>query len=173
MKENLILHCLSFCSFKTSDHVTHSLNTYFVVQVWMTIHYGFSFFWGKNLLLLMITSQTLSIWSVMKQAALQRCQKCNSSDFPGSPVVKNLHYNAGGADSTPGQGSKIPYSMELLAFPPYLLSLHSLESMRHSQRRYGLQLLSPHTTIRESVNLNKRSTLQKENPQCHNEDSTQ
>ena len=29
-------------------------------------------------------------------------------DFPGSPVVKTLSSNAGGAGSIPGQGTKIP-----------------------------------------------------------------
>ena len=56
MKGNLILHCLTFCIFKTSDNVTHLLNAYFVVQVSVAVHYGFSIFWGKNLILLMITS---------------------------------------------------------------------------------------------------------------------
>ena len=32
-------------------------------------------------------------------------------------MVKNLLYDAGGADSIPGQGSKIPHSMELLSLP--------------------------------------------------------
>ena len=43
--------------------------------------------------------------------------KCNSGDFPPGPVVKNLLYNAGGADSVAGQGTKIPHSMELLSLP--------------------------------------------------------
>ena len=30
-------------------------------------------------------------------------------DFPGSPVVKILHSNAGGAGSIPGQGAQIPH----------------------------------------------------------------
>ena len=149
MKGNLILHCLSFCSFKTSDHVTYSLNTYFVVQVSMAIHYGFSFFWGKNLLLLMITSQTLSIWSVTKQAALQRCQKCNSSAFPGGPVVKNLRYNAGGADSTPGQGSKTPHSMELLSLP-------ALATEFALSGAHATQLETPRAATAEPTHHNQR-----------------
>ena len=31
-------------------------------------------------------------------------------DFPGGPVVKNPPYNAGDADSIPGQGTKIPHA---------------------------------------------------------------
>ena len=33
-----------------------------------------------------------------------------SWDFPGSPVVKTLPYNAEGVGSIPGQGVKIPHS---------------------------------------------------------------
>ena len=29
-------------------------------------------------------------------------------DFPGGPVVKTLHFHAGGAGSIPGRGAKIP-----------------------------------------------------------------
>ena len=31
-------------------------------------------------------------------------------DFPGSPVVTTLPFNAGGAGSIPGQGAKIPHA---------------------------------------------------------------
>ena len=31
-------------------------------------------------------------------------------DFPGSPVVRTLPSNAGGAGSIPGQGAKIPHA---------------------------------------------------------------
>ena len=33
-------------------------------------------------------------------------------DFPGSPVVKTLSYNAGGTDSIPGWGAKISHSSQ-------------------------------------------------------------
>ena len=33
-----------------------------------------------------------------------------SEDFPGSPVVKTLPSNGGGAGSNPGQGAKIPHA---------------------------------------------------------------
>ena len=33
-------------------------------------------------------------------------------DFPGSPVVKSLPSNAGGAGSIPGQGPKIPLALQ-------------------------------------------------------------
>ena len=46
-----------------------------------------------------------------------------SWDFPGSPVVKNLHSSAGDAGLIPGQGTKIPFALEQLQ----LLSPHSLE----------------------------------------------
>ena len=32
-------------------------------------------------------------------------------DFPGSPVVKNLPFNAKGAGLIPGQGAKIPHAL--------------------------------------------------------------
>ena len=35
-----------------------------------------------------------------------------SWDFPGSPVVKTLPYNAEGVGSMPGQGVKIPHASE-------------------------------------------------------------
>ena len=35
-----------------------------------------------------------------------------SWDFPGSPVVKTLPYNAEGVGSIPGQGVKIPHASE-------------------------------------------------------------
>ena len=31
--------------------------------------------------------------------------------FPGSPVVKTLHFSAAGMDLIPGQGTKIPHDM--------------------------------------------------------------
>ena len=34
----------------------------------------------------------------------------DSWDFSGSPVVKTLPSNAGGASSIPGQGAKIPHA---------------------------------------------------------------
>ena len=33
-------------------------------------------------------------------------------DLPGSPVVKTLPSNAGGAGSIPGQGTKVPHAAE-------------------------------------------------------------
>ena len=33
--------------------------------------------------------------------------KTQGGDFPGSPVVKTLPFNAGGVGSIPGQGAKI------------------------------------------------------------------
>ena len=44
-------------------------------------------------------------------------------DFPGSPVVKNLHSSAGDTGLIPGQGTNIPYALEQLQ----LLSPHSLK----------------------------------------------
>ena len=35
-----------------------------------------------------------------------------SWDFPGSPVVKTLPYNAGDVGSMPGQGVKLPHASE-------------------------------------------------------------
>ena len=32
--------------------------------------------------------------------------------FPGGPVVKTLHSNAGGSGSIPGQGTKIPHARQ-------------------------------------------------------------
>ena len=32
-------------------------------------------------------------------------------DFPSGPVVKNLPDSAGGTDSIPGSGTKIPYTL--------------------------------------------------------------
>ena len=36
------------------------------------------------------------------------CLRMNPGDFPGGPVVKNLHANAGGTGSNPAPGTKIP-----------------------------------------------------------------
>ena len=36
-------------------------------------------------------------------------------DFPGGPMVKNLHCNAGDMDSVPGGGTMIPYAKEQLS----------------------------------------------------------
>ena len=36
--------------------------------------------------------------------------KDNYGDFPGGPVVKTSPSNAGGVDSVPGQGAKIPHA---------------------------------------------------------------
>ena len=33
-------------------------------------------------------------------------------DFPGSPAVKTLPFNAGGAGSIPGQRAKIPHASQ-------------------------------------------------------------
>ena len=42
---------------------------------------------------------------------VERAAKCEDKeqvwDFPGSSVVKNAHFNAGGMGSIPGQGTKI------------------------------------------------------------------
>ena len=35
-----------------------------------------------------------------------------SGGFPGGPVVRTLHSNAGGAGSIPGQGAKIPHAAQ-------------------------------------------------------------
>ena len=43
------------------------------------------------------------------------CKNEFSWDFPGGPVVKNLLYYAGDADSIPGQGTKIPHAAEQLS----------------------------------------------------------
>ena len=50
-------------------------------------------------------------------------------DFPRGPVVKNPPCNAGDAGSIPGQGTKIPHAIELL-------SLHTTtrESVCHNKR---------------------------------------
>ena len=40
-----------------------------------------------------------------------RFQSYNLRDFPGGPVVKTLHFNAGGMASIPGEGTKIPHAM--------------------------------------------------------------
>ena len=36
-------------------------------------------------------------------------------DFPGGPVVKNLHCNSGGVGSIPGQGTKVPHTEKQLS----------------------------------------------------------
>ena len=41
--------------------------------------------------------------------------KIKSGDFPGSPVVKNLPRNAGDVGLFPGQGTKIPRTLEQLS----------------------------------------------------------
>ena len=38
-------------------------------------------------------------------------QKMGRRDFPGGPVVKNPHSNAGDAGSIPGRGTKIPHAV--------------------------------------------------------------
>ena len=39
-------------------------------------------------------------------------KNCHLWGFPGSPVVKSLPSNAGGAGSIPGQGPKIPLALQ-------------------------------------------------------------
>ena len=46
-----------------------------------------------------------------KEYPKQNKSKQVSGDFPGGPVVKNLPSNGEDADSTPGQGIKIPYAI--------------------------------------------------------------
>ena len=38
-------------------------------------------------------------------------QSYNLRDFPGGPVVKTLHFNAGGEASVPGEGTKTPHDL--------------------------------------------------------------
>ena len=47
-------------------------------------------------------------------------------DYPGGPVVKNPHSNAGDMGLIPSWGTKIPHTMGLL-------SSCSLESVHHSE----------------------------------------
>ena len=35
----------------------------------------------------------------------------NDRDFPGNPVIKTLHFNAGSTGLILGQGTKIPHTM--------------------------------------------------------------
>ena len=39
-------------------------------------------------------------------------QKVQIGDFPGSPVVKNLHFHCGGTGSIPGWGTKNPHATQ-------------------------------------------------------------
>ena len=45
----------------------------------------------------------------------QKVEKQHRRDFPDGPVVKNLPSKAGGADSTPGWGTKVPRAAEQLS----------------------------------------------------------
>ena len=45
----------------------------------------------------------------------QWLQDHHFGDFPGGPVVKNPHSNAGDMGSIPGQGTKIPHAVEQLS----------------------------------------------------------
>ena len=55
--------------------------------------------------------------------------KYNHEDFPGGPVVKNLPCNVGDSGSIPGQGTKIPHTLEQLSqCANYLFQEPQLES---------------------------------------------
>ena len=40
----------------------------------------------------------------------KRASRLSYTDFPGGPVVKTSPCNAGGTDSIPGRGAKIPHA---------------------------------------------------------------
>ena len=58
--------------------------------------------------------------------------KFKNWDFPGGPVVKNLPCNAGDASSIPGQGTRIPHTMEPLSQRATTTEPHALESESHN-----------------------------------------
>ena len=66
---------------------------------------------------------------------------CHLRDFPCSPVVKNLPFNAGDMGSVPGKGTKILHATEQL-------SLHA-------------SIESPHAETEDPPESNK-------DPKCHN-----
>ena len=45
----------------------------------------------------------------------RRSKELDKRDFPGGPVVKNLHCNSGGVGSIPGQGTKVPHTEKQLS----------------------------------------------------------
>ena len=63
-------------------------------------------------------------------------------DFPGAPVVQTLPSNAGDMGSIPGQGTKIPHSVEPL-------SLGAI-----TRETQGLQRKIPRATTKTSMQLN-------------------
>ena len=61
-------------------------------------------------------------------------------NFPGGPVVKNPHSNAGDTGSIPGQGTKIPHDMGqlgLCAETREVFSCHSEEPEQPKKKRNG------------------------------------
>ena len=60
--------------------------------------------------------------------------KHNHEDFSGGGVVKNRPWNVGDSGSIPGQGTKIPHSLEQLS-----QCATTTESESHSQRVSALQ----------------------------------
>ena len=74
-----------------------------------------------------------------RQRLLSAFKDGQSWDFPGGLVVKNLPCNTGDMGLMPGQGTKIPYAVELLS-----LSAAITEPMCHNCRAHVLQQKIPH-----------------------------
>ena len=99
------------------------------------------------------------------------------SDFPGSPVVKNLPSNAGDTDSIPGQGTKIPHAVgqlspctatiELACLNERARVLQTTEPMRSGAHTPQLER-SPSTATKRPRTVTKDPTSLNEDPMCCN-----
>ena len=79
-------------------------------------------------------------------------------DFPGGPVVKNPPSNAEDEGLIPGQGTKIPHTVEQLSPCSAITEAHSFwspqattrESMRHNERSHITGMIL-HAQLRPSA----------------------
>ena len=69
------------------------------------------YFYIENLLHSSGIRQKVIFESVQNPISMPEIKSFSPSDFPGSPVVKNLPSNAGDAGSIPGRGTKIPHAV--------------------------------------------------------------
>ena len=51
------------------------------------------------------------MWYIIQWSIIQSLKRRESWGFSGSPVVKTLPSNAGGAELIPDQGTKIPHAL--------------------------------------------------------------
>ena len=90
-----------------------------------------------------------------------------TGDFPGGPVVKNPHYNAGDAGLIPGQRSKIPHAVGQLSPRATTTELACLNESPRAANYKPHVPWSLRTTTREEKSLHATT---REKPELRNEE---